>query len=801
MKCIPDRFQMKLLASAIACLSLSHASFAQTTKATDLGTVRIAGEGDNLGAGQMIEEDGAKGRSTVTKAAIDKARPSSNPYQLLNLQPGVNAYSFDATGLFGGNLRIRGFNSDQLGFTINGAPVNDSGNFAVFPQEYADVENLCEIFVTQGSADTDAPHVGASGGNVGLVSCGPNDNFGGKASFSLGQLNFRRAFLRVDTGAIGANRQFKAFVSVSHAETDKFKGPGKAKRDHLDAGIEWKLTSDTAFTANLLYNNAVNNNYMTVTKAQFATNPNADFTTNVPQHLASGNENTTANFAYNNVTGPAAYYGYSLNPFENYLITSRLQSRINEKLTLSAEPYFWYGYGTGGTQQVTLTENTSSGTRLGNGIGDINRNGLLTDTVGVYRGSVTETHRPGITLKANYAVANHRILAGYWFEQVNHKQTQPATTVDNSGNIADLWLRGSLVTLNNGALYQGRDYTTKSIGQSAFVTDTVSLDGERLKLMPAIRHTTIKRDFENRASLGTGLGADYSVSRSYGRTLPSLGATYKLSEPLQVFGNVTRNMRAPSNFVLSGWVSAVTYANGAVASSTLNPNNAIVEETSTNFEGGLRYFGEHFNAQGTVFRTNFQNRIASAFNPTTTTVTDYNVGDTRMQGVEFQAGSKPYKGWSFFGSATYTDSKMLSDLATQKSGAAYTLATSGMVFPDTPKTMLAAVVQYTEGPVMAALSGKFVGKRYTTLANDEFLDGYHTFDFDAGYRLPFSGWMKSPTIRLNVTNILNKRYLLANSGSGGNITTTLDSTVRGGGSPSYYVGAPRFASISFSAEF
>jgi iron complex outermembrane receptor protein len=108
----------------------------------------------------------------------------------LNLEPGVNAYSYDSTGIFGGNMRVRGFNSDEMGYTINGAPVNDSGNFAIYPQEYADVENLCEISITQGSVDTESPHVGASGGNVGMVSCSPKDKFGGKISESLGDLSF-----------------------------------------------------------------------------------------------------------------------------------------------------------------------------------------------------------------------------------------------------------------------------------------------------------------------------------------------------------------------------------------------------------------------------------------------------------------------------------------------------------------------------------------------------------------------------------------------------------------------------------
>ena len=39
----------------------------------------------------------------------------------------------------------------QIGFTINGAPVNDSGNFAVYPQEYSDSECTDNIFVTAAS--------------------------------------------------------------------------------------------------------------------------------------------------------------------------------------------------------------------------------------------------------------------------------------------------------------------------------------------------------------------------------------------------------------------------------------------------------------------------------------------------------------------------------------------------------------------------------------------------------------------------------------------------------------------------
>jgi iron complex outermembrane receptor protein len=718
---------------------------------------------------------------------------------LLNLEAGVNASSYDATGLFGGNLRVRGFNSDQMGFTINGAPVNDSGNFAVYPQEYTDSENLCELSITQGSADTDAPHVGASGGNVSLVSCSPKDERGGKFSQSLGQLNFTKSFVRLDTGLIGTDRPVKAFVSISSAKVDKFKGSGKADRKHADFGLEWKINSDTSFTASVLYNRALTNNFMTLTKSQWQQNPNADFSNAVPQHLASGNENVSSSFKYDNVAGPAAYYGYSLNPFENYLITSRLSSRINEQLTLSAEPYYWYGYGTGGTEQTTLAE-SNSGSSLGKGIADINHNGNTTDTVGIYSGSVTETHRPGITFKANYDIDKNKILAGYWIESARHNQTKPATTVDNNGNIADPWLRTNLITLNDGSIYQNRNYQTISTGQSVFLLDTISLSNDRLQLLPGIRYTSIKRDFTNYAAYGAGYGAYYEVSRTYSKALPSMGVTYKISNPWQVYGNVTENMRAPSNFVLTGWATS-TNTNGVPTLTKLTPNDAIKEETSTNYEGGVRYNGQEFNGSLAVYHVAFSNRIASGLNPTTNSYTDYNVGDSRINGFELQAGSKPVNGWSVFGSATYTDSQIMSDFPSLKGTTAAMLATTGKIFPDSPKWMYAGSLQYSTGPFLAALSGKFVDKRYSTLMNDESIDSYTTFDFDAGYKFQSFAFMKSPTVRLNVSNLFNANYLNENSGSGSNIYATTDASYKGGGTPAYYVGAPRFVSVSFASDF
>jgi iron complex outermembrane receptor protein len=794
-------FKLRLSTLVITMVSvglLSNPAYSQQT--TEVGQVVIAGEGDKLGTGLMIADDGFFQKSTVTKTAIEKMLPSANVADILRLQPGVNSYSTDPTGLFGGNIRVRGFNSDQMGFTINGAPVNDSGNFAIYPQEYVDSENLCEVYVRQGSVDTEAPHIGASGGNIGIVSCAPKDSAGGKMSQSVGQYGYSRTFIRMDSGYLGESSPYKFYLSTSYSQANQFIGYGQAKREHVETGWDWKISSDTNLNGNILFNRAVNNNLATLTKAQYNNNPNMTYTNRIPQHNVGGSD--AVNFS--NQATPTSlgntYYGYALNPFDNVLASGKLQTRPIEKLTLVAEPYYWYGYGTGGIEQRTLTTSSNFNGSANNG-GISNPYSNSSSVVGVYGGSVTKTNRPGVTVRADYDFDDNKASVGYWVERASHQQTQPATTVTNQGDISSLWLTDGLVTYNNGSIYQGRNWLTTTTSSSLFAQNTWTVNKE-LDLNFGIRSLIINRNLNNYANNGTGGGATYSASASYSKVLPSLGARYRLNDNYQVYAAFSQNMKAPSNSVLTGWVSNVTYTNGIASSYTLNPNTSVVAETSTTYEGGLRYFGDNFDSSLAIFATNLNNRIASAYNPNTVTVTDYNVGISQVNGVEFQLGSKPIKGWSGFLSGSLTNSTIQSDMTTTTTtGQKTTLATAGKVFPDTPKYMFGASAQYTHGPYLIGLNAKYTGMVYTTLVNDESLNPYTVVNLNAGYQFEPTSFLKTPTIKLNIGNLLSAKYLLANSGSGSSITPTTNTSIRNGGSPSYYRGAYQFVGITISSDF
>ena len=784
---------------------------ADADKATDVGKISVEGQATS---GLIQAEETPKARSSVNRAYLDTLAPSSSPFQAIEMLPGVSSFSYDGTGLFGGGLRVRGMNSDQMGFTINGAPVNDSGNFAVYPQEYADQDNLCEVFVTQGATDTEAPHVGASGGNVGMTTCRPTDEFGVHLALSAGQLDFRKAFVRVNTGKL-MNNMLKAFLSVSKTEADKFKGPGKADKYHVDFSAEFTPTKDFTLTTGVLYNRARNNNIRTLAPSEVASlGYDADFPTTLPPaHL------TPVNGTAQNETAVAfgdTYYEFQANPFKNALWTAKGEYKVSKDLSFSISPYFWYGFGTGGSQLGTLKESTSA-TAVGGGIADINGDGDTLDTIRVFGSSVTKTYRPGVTLQTNARIGGHNLMAGIWYERARHRQTAPRQTFGDDGSVASWWQDDAATFLkrNDGSIYQGRDQLSISKGTSLFVQDSFYLVPDKLNVTLGLRQSELKRDFQNwaneSASGAFNSNADYHVTPVYRKLLPSLGLRYQATPEVQFFANLAQNWRTPSNFTLQNLVKAGTgtWANGVLTGATLR-DPVVTPETSVNFDGGIRFAKDDVTLSASIFHIDFKNRIASSFDPVANLSTDANVGAMKTNGIEAEAGFRLNSNWSFYGSATYTSAVMSDSLIcrTISSGKCTVFYnTAGMQFPDTPKIMGGLSANFNMGGFFAKVDGKFTGSSFATMVNDQTVDGYTLWNLTAGYNFGnmFGSLFKNPKIQVNVNNLTNKKYMRLNSGSGSSFTYATSYTTVNGVSvpngPFMYVGSPRFSSVTLSTDF
>ncbi|SEK80987.1 iron complex outermembrane recepter protein [Roseateles sp. YR242] len=764
-----------------------------------LGTIVITGEGGKLGVGQMLNEDAAKARSTVTRAAIDKDRSTGNPYQALALLPGVNTFNYDATGLYGGGMTVRGFGSDQMGFTVNGVPVNDSGSFAVYPQEYADQENLCTQSINQGSPDSDSPAAGATGGNVTITSCDPEDKRRVRFTQTLGELSLTRTFLRYDTGRFFDNSA-KVFLSYSHTEADKWKGEGSAKKDHIDAAFRWDINEDNKVLGSVLYNRAINNNINSVSVAQLKANGyKYDYSTTFPGHLTPV-AGTAQNEGASGYLPSPAYYKLANNPFENAIFSLSGSFKLATDTYLKVQPYLWYGYGNGGVQQTTLKEtgfyNATSG-KL-DGVKDLNGDGDTLDTIAVGRASVTKTFRPGITTELNTTLGDHNIRVGVWYERARHGQTQPAVTVDNAGNLASVWLDSGNITRADGTLYQGRDWYTVSTAYQAYVMDNWSFLNDSGMLTVGLRTPHVTRDFTGNAN--ESFAYNYKLKRSYDELLPQAGLRFNLDRSQQVFVNVSKNFRAPPNYAFANSTSSINVQ--ADAAGNVSLITELKPETSVMTDVGYRFQSKAISLSATYFNSDFKNRQATAFDPTTNFSANINAGRVNVRGMEFEAGTGVFKGFSAYGSLTVQHSELKDNLTVGKAATASTtgveLPTSGKTYVLTPHTMVGLSVQYEYGPFYGRLKVKRTGHQYATMTNDEEVPAYTVGDFDAGYKIGDVGnWASNVMLRLNVSNIGNTRYRNP-SGSQTNSVAYNGSRTN---TVYYYLGAPRFTSLSVSADF
>lgn len=761
-----------------------------------LGTITIVGSGNKLAAGQMLNEDGAKSRSTVTREATDKDLASGNPFQALALLPGVNTFNHDATGLFGGGMTVRGFGADQMGFIVNGVPVNDSGSYSVYPQEYADQENLCTQSLAQGTPDVDSPNAGATGGNITVTSCDPEDKRRFRVSQGVGDLSYTRTFMRYDTGRF-FNNSAKVFVSYSHTEADKWKGNGRAKKDHLDAAFRWDINEDNVILGSVLYNRAVNNSIYSLSLSQLRANYYADYSNNFIGHAPA-----RPGLADSDPSQSPVYWKLANNPFENAVVSMSGSFKVAPQTYVKVQPYLWYGFGNGGWSMQRLNETNGfldNGTMTGDR--DLNGDGDVLDTVSVARASVTRTMRPGITTEVNTTLGNHNLRVGVWYERASHKQTQPALLISDEGTVSTVWLNKDRVTRPDGSFYQGRDWETVSTAYQAYVSDNWSFADDRGLLSLGVRTPHTERDVHHNAN--ETFIYNYRMKKSYSELLPQAGLRFQLDKSSQVFFNVAKNFRAPPNYAYTNSSSTTNVRYNAVTGQ-VELISELTPETSVMTDLGYRYQSRALSLSATVFNNAYRDRQATAFDPNTNLAANINAGRVNTRGLELEAGTGVFKGFSAYGSLTLQRSEIKNDLlvASTVTGQSANLATSGKRYVLTPDNLLGASVQWENGPFYARLKVKRTGGQYATMMNDEYVPAYWTGDVDAGYRFGNVGFANNVMLRLNISNVGNAKYRTP-SGSNTNATAYTDASGRVVSAKSifYYLGAPRFASVSLSADF
>ncbi|MGO0706355.1 TonB-dependent receptor [Pseudomonas paracarnis] len=751
----------------VAATSMTQGMVMAETSDSDVGTIGVQGKA-TAGGGYMVPEESIKGRSTVTKEALDKQAATGNAIDKLKYTPGLNISSEDNTGLSGFRFTMRGMNSDQVGMSVDGMPINDSGNYALYSNLLGDPENIDQIFVTQGAAESDGPHIGSSGGNIGIVTIRPTKETSAFVKQVVGSNATRKTFARLNTGEING---LSNWLSVSHTEGDMWRGSGAVRADK----VEWNSFFDAGNgnTANLIlkYHEQDNNSYSQLTKAQFQ-----QYGRKYDPYPAT--PSVGSNGKYN------SYYALAQNPFQTFTAVLNTQFKLADNLALSVIPYYYWGNGSGvGSSSYALNRGSNQGGvfDLGNLPTAAQYNADGTPNSGVYyRPSRTQTWRPGITTKLTWDLGDHSLQFGYWYERARQSQTQPFIPLKSNGKPVDTWPdSNSAIVDANGNTVQGRDRFTVTPAQKVWAQDTWYINPD-WTFIAGLAYMNVEREGTNHGSLNE---RPEKRNQTYNKLLPNAGLKYQLDERDQLFYSVSRNMRVPQNYVL--------YDKGA-GSIDAEP------ETSWNHELGWRYSGDDMSLAATLFYMDFKNRQVSS-RDINGDFADINAGSVVNKGLELEwSGQLPHH-FNYYTSYTYTKAEQQDDLTVYNAGKPIVLPTSGKQFANVPKNMLAANIGYDDGRFYGTFGGKYTSKLYGDLTNDEAISGRTVFNLGAGIYLPVDKKVvKDATLRLNVDNLFDKKYL------DGVYTTKTNAASYSGfrdGDPAYIVGLDRTVTVSLEANF
>lgn len=773
-----------LLASGVAS---AQSTGSQTVEATEVDSIIVTGNRSGID-GAIVAQRNPRSTATVTEQYIQTQNAGQTPLAAINLVPGVNFNNTDAYGSSGGDITMRGFDSARISLTVDGIPLNDTGNYSIYTNQQPDPETLSRIGVNLGTTEVDSPTASATGGTINMVTRRPASDFGVTLLGSIGSEDFRRIFAMVDTGEFGPWGT-SAWFSASKTEYDHFNALFGVDKVQYNGRIYQSLGEKGDFLSLSGHYNENRNFFgnQQITLAQFEAGQGYDRPTYKRGSLQTG-----------------------INPSNTGNIRGNSRFTLADGLRLTVDPSFQYtlAHG-GGNNNWTRAQLDAIG---GAGSGDLvfarATHFLDNGNVVLARPNITNTHRYSVLSSLIWDINDsHQIRAAYTYEFGRHRQTGQQGYITNG--FFDNWFagrNGDPVVLANGSLLRRRDRLSHAIlnqfsaeYRGSFMQDTVDLVvGVRAPFFKReLNNYCYQRDtsnalctdvapvknndgtfsFPNMGPYNSGPALKYTAPRSYERKyddlLPNLGVTWRFAPGHSVYTSYAESISAPRTDDL--------YDFG-------DPNPE--PETTQTFDVGYRFQSSSIIASVAAWRTEYDNRIVRAYDEVEDTSYSRNVGSVTLQGIDGQIGWSPMQGFSLYASVSYLNSEIKNDLlkGVDSDGKPVYIPTAGKMLFETPEWQYGLRAQYEVADFVIGLQGKHVGERFANDVNTEIASDYTVFDLDLRYA---PSWMTAADayLQLNVTNLFDERYL-------GDIRTFDPDGVG-----AYHVGAPQTVMLTLGLAF
>lgn len=680
----------------------------------------------------------------ISNADLTVLAAGTSPLKAIEKLPSVNFQSADPFGNYEWSTRItiRGFNQNQLGFTLDGIPLGDMtyGNVnGLHISRAITSENIGVTRVSQGSGSIDTQSTNNLGGTLEFESIDPARVLGVDGNVTYGSSNTVRVFGRVGVGTADGLR---AFASVQYQNLDKWKGDGQQRTLMANAKVVAPL-GDATVDAYLSYSDRAEQDYQDLSLGMIK-RLGYDWDNFGPSQYAlamqvadiGANRGDSGTTPLNPTAGkvyPApvqslddAYYDAS-GLRRDWLGAVGLTAPAGDKVTFKFKTYYHHnsGQGTWGTPYV----NSPTGVPM------------------AVRTTEYTIDRAGMFGSVNLDLGANQVAIGAWYENNNFEQARRFYAYESRTNPG----RNHLDFMRNPFFTQWDiKYNTATV--QYYVEDQITLGDAHINLG--------WKGFQVNNNANPVVLADRTIGRLSARDWfqPHVGVNYKFGRGLEAFAGFTSVTRAFVSSATTGPFSS-TQAGFDAIKGKLKP------EQSDTYEGGLRYNTGVVNAVLAGYYVDFRNRLLTI--PTSVGIVGaanalQNVGSVRAVGIEAALDVKLPMGFGAFASYSYNDTTYRDDIK-DANGNFY--ATKGKTVVDAPKHLLRGEISYDGNGFFGRLSANYMSKRYFTYLNDQQVPGRTLIDASLGYRFNV-GWRKPVELQVNATNLFDKRYV-ATIGSNG----------------------------------
>ncbi len=486
---------LKKLAAGVALTTLAtlaaNGALAQST-ASQVSEVVVTTSAQRSTGGLAVQVQVPKDQSIVTSQFIAKQVGSSNVAQLINLLPGVSYSSDDSTGLLSNDLRIHGFDGSRISVTVDGTPLNDTGNYAIYPGEYPVAEVVDHETVNMGGNEVDSPSASALGATINIVTKTPPTTPGFIGSASAGNYNYVRGYAEGDTGVF-TPWGTRAYFSANYTHADKTKGDGDLKRTGFEGKIYQPLRDKDFISLSGTWVSERSYFYGDGTLQQYG-QFGYGFDNNTAWAPVPANTGVADSPALPKVTPAPGFWQGNNTTFGNFWALHpnpvdfgdvRMQSRfdLSHGFTFTFDPYFFYTLANGGgTTSLSESDKRLIGKATSfptcktgattQGV-DLNGDGDCLDSVLVYSPSNTQTDRFGVNTSLLYDLDDHNhFQLAYTLDYGNHRQTGAYGTINQQTGFPTSFfggLDGQGVFGADGAGIRKRDrFSIAELNQVAF---------------------------------------------------------------------------------------------------------------------------------------------------------------------------------------------------------------------------------------------------------------------------------------------------------------------------------------------